>query len=113
MLANGLVIAEPRAYDLRTGELADPQETGEPFFLPARGGCGTISGSEHCLFYRDSNPTLLSLLPGGAPHRITRVSRPGCWISILPAGGLVLLPEASSGCVCAFPIQTSMALRPR
>ncbi len=112
-LPGGLVNPDPRANHLHTGELVDPQETGEPFFLPSRGGCGTISGSEHCLFYRNSNPTMLSLFPGGAPRRITHVSRPGCWINILPAGGLVLLPEASSGCVCAFPLQTSMALRSR
>ena len=113
VLANGMVIAEPRAYDLRTGAPADPLRTGSPFFLPSRGGCGTIAGSENGLFYRDANPTCLPLLPGGERRPLTKVSRPGCWISILPAGGLVLLPEASAGCVCAFPLQTSLALRPR
>ena len=44
---------------------------------------------------------------------ITRVSRPGCWINILPVGGMVLIPEASSGCTCPYPIQTSLGLAPR
>ena len=45
--------------------------------------------------------------------RINHVTRPGCWIGILPVGGLVLMPETSSGCTCGFPIQTSMAFRPK
>ncbi|MHC4800017.1 MAG: T9SS type A sorting domain-containing protein, partial [Planctomycetota bacterium] len=43
------------------------------------------------------------------PH-ITTVSRPGCGITIIPAGGLLNIPESSSGCTCNFGIQTSMAL---
>ena len=38
--------------------------------------------------------------------------RPGCWINLLPAGGLLLAPEASSGCSCNFSVQTSLALTP-
>ena len=29
-----------------------------------------------------------------------------------PAGGLVLLPESSSGCSCAYPMQASVAYAP-
>ena len=28
------------------------------------------------------------------------------------AGGMVLIPEASSGCTCGFPLQTSLGYRP-
>jgi hypothetical protein len=28
--------------------------------------------------------------------------RPGCWINALPVGGLVLVPDASSGCKCSY-----------
>ncbi|MFT7515228.1 MAG: hypothetical protein ACI9QL_004457, partial [Candidatus Omnitrophota bacterium] len=42
----------------------------------------------------------------------TKVSRPGCWINMIPAGGLLLIPESSAGCTCNFAIQTSMALIP-
>jgi len=40
------------------------------------------------------------------------VSRPGCWINTIPAGGLVLIPESSSGCTCGFALQTSLAFVP-
>jgi hypothetical protein len=55
---------------------------------------------------------MYDLGPGGGPTRLTDVTRPGCWINIIPAGGLVLIPEASSGCTCGFSIQTSMAFIP-
>ena len=37
--------------------------------------------------------------------------RPGCWINALPAGGLVLMPDASAGCVCSYQNRTWMALQ--
>lgn len=39
--------------------------------------------------------------------------RGGCWISMIPAGGLVLAPESSAGCSCTDSIQTSVAYIPR
>jgi hypothetical protein len=43
---------------------------------------------------------------------LTRVTRPSCWMSMVPAGGLLLVPEASSGCTCGFALQMSMAFVP-
>jgi hypothetical protein len=40
-------------------------------------------------------------------------TRSGCWINIIPAGGLILIPEFSAGCTCGHAIQTSLALLPR
>ena len=28
--------------------------------------------------------------------------RPGCWINAFPAGGMVLVPEATAGCRCSY-----------
>jgi hypothetical protein len=53
------------------------------------------------------------LRPGQAPTRLNADSRTGCFINnILPAAGLALIPEASSGCTCEFPVQASMAYAP-
>ena len=41
------------------------------------------------------------------------ISRPSCWLSNLPARGLLLKPEASTGCGCTFAMQTSIVLAPR
>jgi len=113
VLRGRTLIAEPVAYDLDTGALVDPTG-GAGWSLPARSGCGTLSASASHLYFRDGVPTAVDLSPGGTGRRkLTGVTRPGCWINVLPAGGLVLLPEASSGCVCAYPVQTSLALAPR
>ena len=38
--------------------------------------------------------------------------RPGCWINFIPAGGLLLMPEASAGCMCPFPNMCSVVFKP-
>ena len=51
-------------------------------------------------------------LETGTMGKVTSVSRPGCWINMIPANGMLLIPEASSGCTCDLAIQTSMAFAP-
>ncbi len=101
------VYAWPYAYDLKTGaKLQD-------WKMDRRGhGCGGISASANCIFWRGGNPWMYELGPEGGPDRLNTVTRPGCWINMIPAGGLVLIPEASSGCTCGFPLQTSLAYIP-
>ncbi|MBN2416864.1 PQQ-binding-like beta-propeller repeat protein [bacterium] len=101
------VYAEPYCYDLHTGEPVSDWK------LVRNGhGCGTISASENSLFYRAGNPALCNLYEDETTQWINAVNRPGCWINMIPAGGLLLMPEASSGCTCDFPMQTSMAYLP-
>ncbi len=100
------VYAWPYAYALSSGKQVDGWK-----FNRRGHGCGGVSASAQCLFWRGGNPWMYDLGAGGAT-RLTSVTRPGCWINIIPAGGLVLIPEASSGCTCGFPLQTSLALVP-
>lgn len=91
--------------DLRTGES-----------LPNRGfltghGCGTLSGAASAIFFRGSNARMFDLnSSSGFP--INRVSRPGCFINIIPAGGMISIPESSAGCTCPYPLQASFAYVP-
>jgi hypothetical protein len=39
--------------------------------------------------------------------------RSGCWLSMIPAGGLLLAPETSAGCSCTHSIQTSIGYIPK
>jgi outer membrane protein assembly factor BamB len=75
-------------------------------------GCGALSASVHSAFYRAGTACYADL--GDSQNQsLTGVTRPGCWLNTLPAGGLVLAPESSSGCTCAqYSVQTSLALRP-
>jgi len=99
------IYSKPYAYNLHTGEK-------NSFYLDRGGnGCGTISGCNAYLFARGRNPRIY---PAGnertSGEPLTTVTRPGCFINIIPAGGMVLIPESSSGCTCAFSLQTSVAL---
>ncbi len=38
--------------------------------------------------------------------------RLGCWINAIPGTGLVIIPEASAGCVCLFSIASTVVLEP-
>jgi len=97
----------PFGLSLKTGErLKDFQ------FGRGGHGCGTVTASAGHLFLRGGNPQLFDL-ETSALLPVNTVTRPGCWINVLPAGGLLLLPETSSGCTCAYPLQTSLAYRAR
>ena len=101
------VYTYPLAYRLHTGEPVAGWR-----FNRMGHGCGNIAASAHSIFWRGGNPWRMDLAPGSAPQRINNVTRLGCWINAIPAGGLLLVPEASSGCTCAFPLQTSLAYAP-
>ena len=101
------IYAWPYAYNLKTGKKV------QGWRFERRGhGCGGVSASAQCMFWRGANPWMYDLGPGGGAFRINSVTRPGCWINIIPAGGLVLIPESSSGCTCGFALQTSVAYIP-
>jgi hypothetical protein len=39
--------------------------------------------------------------------------RLGCWINAIPGNGLVMIPEASAGCVCLFSIASTVVMEPK
>jgi hypothetical protein len=101
------LFCEPFAYDLASGKPIDNWQ----WINKHRSGCGTVSASASSLFFRQSHPTMFNLEDNQyAP--VTTSTRPGCWINMIPAAGLLLVPEASSGCSCNFAIQTSLAFLP-
>jgi len=102
------VYAWPYAYNLKTGSKIEGWE-----FDRHGHGCGGVSASAQALFWRGGNPWMHDLGPDGGPQQLTRTTRQGCWINIIPAGGLVLVPESSSGCTCGFAMQTSLAFVPQ
>ncbi|MCF7764348.1 MAG: PQQ-binding-like beta-propeller repeat protein [Verrucomicrobia bacterium] len=118
VLLGETLVAEPVLYNQRTGRRLNPdsQDDSQPWYITRPGhSCGTMSGAGDCVFFRAGNPTVMSLderVSSETRFRTLSPSRVGCWINIIPAQGLVLIPEASSGCVCGYALQTSMAFRP-
>ena len=100
--------SRPYAFDLHTGE--------KKKYHVYRGGhgCGGLTGSAYYLYGRGSNPRMYPIevdITRGI--QLTQVSRPGCWLNIIPASGLILVPESSSGCTCGYSLQSSLAFAPR
>ncbi|MBI5723030.1 MAG: PQQ-binding-like beta-propeller repeat protein [Planctomycetes bacterium] len=74
-------------------------------------GCTTPTGSLLALFYRSTGVGSYDIA-SGRQFYVSDVSRTSCWMNVLPAGGLLLMPEYSVGCNCAFPLQTTVVLAP-
>ena len=106
VIVGSTLYCEPMAYDVATGV---QQDWG--WKLGKRSGCGNISASASTFFFRQSNPTAFDL-SSQSVSPVTTATRPGCLINIIPAGGLLLIPEASSGCTCNYGVQTSLAFLP-
>ncbi len=71
-------------------------------------GCSQISATKNNLFYRGDNPISYNIADDNL-ERFTTTTRSGCWINMIPAGGLLNIPEYSSGCTCDYSMQTSLA----
>ena len=101
------IYVEPYAYNLHSGKKVDDWK------LKRNGhSCGNISGSAGQLFFRGANPSLVDVNKTDEGSKINSTTRTGCWINIIPAGGLVMIPEASSGCSCDYPLQMSVTYLP-
>jgi outer membrane protein assembly factor BamB len=92
----------PRVLDLETGKLL-------PRTMPG-GGCGTYAATTHSILFRSGNVTLWDR-DDGSTSSWSRL-RPGCWLSTIPACGLILSPEAGGGCSCGSWLETSVAFSP-
>ncbi|MHC4172540.1 MAG: outer membrane protein assembly factor BamB family protein [Planctomycetota bacterium] len=108
------IILEPRACELRTGEIImrDHPITGEEVpweFLRPGHTCGVTAASAKGLFYRSACTAFYDLEQDNGVT-IFGAYRPGCAISVIPAGGLLLSQEAAAGCTCSYPIRCSLAM---
>ncbi len=111
----GGVLYLPHAYDLRIGkpvEVPDPLGGGPVHFVPSfPRTCSSLSGSPNLLMSRSGSLGFYDLRQRSGTYHYPIV-RASCWINMIPAGGLVVVPEGSSSCVCGYNYKTSLALMP-
>ncbi len=111
------VVAEPWSYDLYSGDLkmrTHPITGEQTAWMFARPGhhCGAISATPGMMFFRSKSTAFYNLDEDeGTEHFAGQ--RLGCWINTIPANGLVMIPEASAGCVCLFSIASTIVFEPR
>ncbi len=106
----------PWAFDLRTGKerlLETNPLTGRPerFSVSGKNFCGTFSAAKDLLIYRSASIGFAEISRDSGSYWLPE-SRPSCWISAIPAGGVVLAPEGYSTCICPYNYKTSLAMIP-
>jgi outer membrane protein assembly factor BamB len=94
-LINGkTVYAQGGAWNLKSGK---PQ----PFNFKRSYGCGILASCENMMFFRSATLGYFDFNKNDSIENYGGV-RPGCWINAIPAGGLVLVPDASAACNCSY-----------
>ncbi|OGV69471.1 MAG: hypothetical protein A2283_06500 [Lentisphaerae bacterium RIFOXYA12_FULL_48_11] len=109
--------AEPWAFDLKTGEQRTRVNpiTGqtEPWQFARPGHhCGCPVSSPNVMAFRSFYLGYYDLV-GDFGVTTFGSLRTGCWINFIFANGLLMVPEASSGCMCPFPNMCTVVLAPR
>ena len=103
IVKNKLII-KPAIYKLDSGEKLK-------MVIPKAGhGCASYALSEQSTFYRGGSVTQFNF----DTDKFSKWERlrPDCWISTIPAQGMVLSPEAGGGCSCGNWLETSMVFAP-
>lgn len=118
IIVGNQALAEPWSFNLLTGEQLTREHptTGEkvPWSLMRTGHhCGILTGCESGLLLFRSGDTAFYDMEQDTGANHFSGHRMGCWINAIPAGGLILIPEASAGCVCQFSIASTIVLEPR
>jgi outer membrane protein assembly factor BamB len=101
IVENSLYV-RPHIFDLYSGKLQAEK-------MP-NGGCGTYACTAGALVFRDKTITLWDRKTGDKTswNRL----RPDCWLSTIPAGGMLLAPEGGGGCSCGSWMETSIGFAP-
>ena len=102
-IVGNTLYVRPRVFELDSGSHRDLQIPG--------GGCGTYACTTGALFFRSGNVTVWDREKG----KTTKWSRlrPDCWLSTIPAGGMLLSPEGGGGCSCGSWLETSLGFIPK
>jgi len=72
-------------------------------------GCGKNLSCENLVLFRSTTAGYYDIAGDSGTANLSGF-RSGCKISLIPAAGIINAPNFASGCVCNFPIFTSLAL---
>ena len=103
VINNDVLYGQPGAWRLSDGKRL-------PFDFRRSYGCGAPSGSSHLLLFRSGTLGYIDLRYGDTTENFGG-PRPGCWINAVPAGGLVMYPDATDMCRCSYSMKASVAMQ--
>ena len=101
VIVGDTVYLEPNGYNVDTGELVTTQ-------VGRHSGCATYAGTTEALIYRGQGGNIGMWEIGSGVTSSWSGIRPSCWLSTIPAGGMVLSPEGGGGCSCNGWLNTSV-----
>ncbi len=105
VVIDGMIYIRPHAFTLKEGN----EIKTDNFW----GACGTYSAYKYGLIFRRSGIITIWAVPDGKIvsgwHRL----RPSCWLSCIPACGMLLAPEGGGGCSCGIWMETSVGFIPK
>ncbi|MFK8114552.1 MAG: PQQ-binding-like beta-propeller repeat protein [Rubripirellula sp.] len=109
--------AEPWAFNLHTGKpktRPHPLTGNESPWRFSRPGhhCGVITTTPNMMFFRSGFIGYYDLYKDSGTRHFAG-QRLGCWVNAIPGNGLVMIPEASAGCVCQFSIASTVVMEPK
>ncbi len=96
------VYLRPQGYKIADGSLVTKN------MPPHEGGCATFAGTSGALIYRGKSGNISMWDVKTENVSFWNSIRPGCWLSTIPAGGMVLSPEGGGGCSCGGWLETSV-----
>ncbi len=111
------IYAEPWAFDLHSGNAKTrkhPLTGAESEWQFSRPGhhCGIITMTPNMMFFRSGFIGYYDLYTDSGTRHFAG-QRLGCWVNAIPGNGLVMIPEASAGCVCQFSIASTVVMEPK
>ena len=113
MLHDETIIVSGAMFDLLTGEdrLRPHPLTGEgiPWRFPSASNCAQLIASENLVSFRRGTASYYDLAGDGGVADIGGF-RAGCTPNLVAAGGVLSAPDYTRTCICAYPLQTSLAL---
>ena len=99
------LFVRPAVIELSSGKISEQR-------IPV-GGCGTYACTDAALFFRAGSGSNFAMWDSneGTYSQWNRL-RPDCWLSTIPAGGMLLSPEGGGGCSCGKWMETSVGFIP-
>lgn len=106
VLMNGKIYLQPSILDAASGDIIKTDTLGK------RRGCATPIGAGGSIIYRGgSGPVTFWSLDEEDTSEFARL-RPSCWLSTIPAHGMLYSPEAGGGCSCGGWMECSIGFAP-
>lgn len=106
VLMNDKLYVQPHIIDAGDGSVLKSDTLGK------RRGCATPIGAGNSIIYRGgTGPLSLWSLENDRKSEFARL-RPSCWLSTIPAQGMLFSPEAGGGCSCGGWMECSIGFAP-